>query len=294
MAALGRHIMRRLHITRSRHQCTVSEVNKNLSGDELLLKYTKPGVAVIGINRPKAKNSLSFGFIKVLEEIIDVLNKDQSLLVAILKSEVPGVFCAGADLKERAKMTEADVPKFVAIARNLFNEFSKVSIPTIAAIDGAALGGGLELALACDLRVASDNAKIGLPETKLAIIPGAGGTQRLPRLVGLSKAKELIFTGKALKGADAVKYGVVDYSVPPNEAGDAAYQRALLLANEILPQGPVALRAAKRAINEGIQVDIDSGLLIEESCYAQIVPTEDRTEGLRAFAEKRKPNYKGR
>eukprot|EP00112_Aurelia_sp_Birch-Aquarium-sp1_P013531 Seg2873.4 transcript_id=Seg2873.4/GoldUCD/mRNA.D3Y31 product="Enoyl-CoA hydratase domain-containing protein 2 mitochondrial" protein_id=Seg2873.4/GoldUCD/D3Y31 len=191
-------------------------------------------------------------------------------------------------------MTEADIPKFVAMARDLFHEFSKVPIPTIAAIDGHALGGGLELAMACDMRVSADNARIGLPETKLAIIPGAGGTQRLPRLIPLSKAKELIFTGRALKGQDAVNYGVVDYAVAQNENGDAAYHRAIQLAEEILPQGPVALRMAKKAINEGIQGDIDHGMAVEKACYAQIVPTEDRIEGLKAFAEKRRPNYKGK
>jgi len=294
MAAVGWHCSKRCGYASFRKLTTGLGIEKNLSGDELLLKCNDAGIAEIGINRPKAKNSLSFGFIKVLEEIIDFLSKDQTLRVAILRSEVPGVFCAGADLKERAKMTEADVPKFVSMARNLFHEFSKVPIPTIAAIDGAALGGGFELALACDMRVAADNAKIGLPETKLAIIPGAGGTQRLPRLISVSKAKELIFTGRALQGSDAVAYGIIDYFVPQNENGDAAYHRAIQIANEILPQGPVALRMAKRAINEGIKGDIESGLKVEESCYAKVVPTEDRIEGLKAFAEKRKPLYKGR
>lgn len=272
---------------------TVSLVPRNLSGDELKFGVTDEGIAVIGINRPEGKNSLSIGLCTVLAEIIEILAEDKSIRVAVLKSEVPGVFCAGADLKERRKMTEEDVPKFVSKARQLFHQFSQVPIPTIAALDGAALGGGLELALACDFRVAADNARIGLPETKLAIIPGAGGTQRLPRLLGLSKAKELIFTGRSMKGNEAADLGLVDYAVTQNANGDAAYIRGLEFAKQMLSQGPIAVRMAKKAINEGMQGTLEEGLAIEEQCYAGVVPTKDRLEGLQAFKEKRTPNYKG-
>eukprot|EP00794_Sanderia_malayensis_P005899 gene5899-6584_t len=293
----------------SKHRKLSNATFKALSGDELKFSSNEDGVAIIGINRAEAKNSLSFGFIKVLQEIIEELKVSKSVRLAILKSEVPGVFCAGADLKERAKMTEADVPKFVTLARNLFHDFSQVPVPTIAALDGAALGGGLELALACDLRVASHDAKIGLPETKLAIIPGAGGTQRLPRLLGIGKAKELIFTGKVLNGNEAAAIGLVNEAVTQNDAGNAAYLQALELGKKILPQGPIALRMAKKAINEGMQVDISAGLKVEEDCYAQnesggsnhrdftiftmVVSTKDRIEGLKAFKEKRRPKYIG-
>ncbi|TRY61530.1 hypothetical protein TCAL_01459, partial [Tigriopus californicus] len=139
-------------------------------------------------------------------------------------------------------------------------------------------GGGLEMAIACDLRVAADSAKMGLVETKLAIIPGAGGTQRLPRLVGPALAKELIFTAKVLNGADAAKFGLVNHSVEQNKAGDAAFERSLALAEQIIPNGPVGVRMAKVAINRGNEVDLSTGLAIEEACYAQVIPTKDRLE----------------
>lgn len=166
-------------------------------------------------------------------------------------------------------------------------------MPVIAALDGVALGGGLEMALACDLRVASSTAKMGLVETKLAIIPGAGGTQRLPRIVGQALAKELIFTARVLNGTDAYKIGLVNQVQEQNSNGDAAYLRALQLAKEILPQGPIAVRVAKWAISAGAQTDLDTALSIEELCYAQVIPTKDRLEGLKAFREKRPPVYTG-
>lgn len=270
-------------------------MEKNLD-DELRLEYLegdRQGIAVMSINRPEAKNSLSINLMRLFENAMDVISSDSSLRAVILRSIVPGVFCAGADLKERRKMTEADVPMFVSKARMLFQRLSEVPVPTIAAIEGAALGGGLEMTLACDFRIASTTSKLGLPETKLAIIPGAGGTVRLPRIVGPSKAKELIYTGRILRSTDAEALGLVDYSVEQNENGDAAYRRSLQLAEEILPQGPIALKMAKKCINKGIETDIYSALSVEELCYAQVIPTNDRREGLQAFKEKRKPIYKG-
>ncbi|XP_058022835.1 methylglutaconyl-CoA hydratase, mitochondrial isoform X4 [Ahaetulla prasina] len=199
----------------------------------------------------------------------------------------------GADLKERAQMHASEVSSFVSKARSTINEMANLPVPTIAAIDGIALGGGLELALACDIRVAASSAKMGLVETKLAIIPGAGGTQRLPRTIGVSLAKELIFSARVLDGEEAKSIGLISHVVEQNEAGDAAYRRALALAREFLPQGPIAMRVAKLAINQGMEVDLLTGLAIEEACYAQTIPTKDRIEGLLAFKEKRPPRYKG-
>merc|ERR1719277_1428429 len=190
-------------------------------------------------------------------------------------------------------MTPAEVGPNVAKGREIIGAWEKLPMPVIAAIDGVALGGGLEMALACDLRVASHDARMGLTETRLAIIPGGGGTQRLPRLVGPSVAQELIFTARVLNGAEAAGIGLVNHCVEQNEAGDAAYLRAMKLAEEILPQGPVAVKMAKIAINKGIQVDLQSGLAVEQGCYAQVIPTKDRIEGLTAFKEKRKPQYTG-
>ncbi|XP_012582080.1 PREDICTED: methylglutaconyl-CoA hydratase, mitochondrial isoform X2 [Condylura cristata] len=199
----------------------------------------------------------------------------------------------GADLKERVKMSSSEVGPFVSKIRSVINEIANLPVPTIAAIDGLALGGGLELALACDIRVAASSAKMGLVETKLAIIPGGGGTQRLPRAIGMSLAKELIFSARVLDGQEAKEVGLISHVLEQNQNGDAAYRKALDLAREFLPQGPVAMRVAKLAINQGMEVDLVTGLAIEEACYAQTIPTKDRLEGLLAFKEKRPPHYKG-
>ena len=173
-----------------------------------------------------------------------------------------------------------------------FNNFENMACPTISVIDGPALGGGCELSMCSDIRVSTETAMLGLPETGLAIIPGAGGTQRLPRLVGVSIAKELIYTGQRLTPAEALNIGLVNH-VRKDHA--EAMQKALDIANIIGGEkGPVAIRAAKQAISFGINMDLASALQFEEACYAKTIPTEDRLEGLRAFAEKRKPVYTGK
>lgn len=199
----------------------------------------------------------------------------------------------GADLKERASMSQEQVTTFVTNLRSLMSRIYNLPIPVIAAIDGVALGGGLELALACDMRTASKESKLGLVETKLAIIPGAGGTQRLSRIVGPSISKELIFTSKVINGEKAHQLGIVNDVAETNSSNDAAYQKSLNIAREIIPNGPIAIRMAKMAINRGIEVDLNTGLKFEEACYAQVIPTKDRIEGLTAFKEKRTPKYTG-
>ncbi|KAI3645570.1 hypothetical protein MP228_008498 [Amoeboaphelidium protococcarum] len=241
-------------------------------------------VSVLTLNRPSAKNALSKSLLADFNAAITELKAQKDCRVVI----------------ERATMNEAQVGEFVSLLRGTFSRLEEVSVPTIAAIDGVALGGGLEIALCCDLRVASDKALLGLPETKLAIIPGAGGTARLPRIVGASKAKELIFLGKRLSGNQAFDYGLVNEVAISIEAQDsqqqAAYQRALLLAKDMLQAGPIALKMAKRSINEGFYnggADLTKALQIEGEAYNGVLRTEDRLEGLRAFKEKRKPLYKG-
>ncbi|XP_069794804.1 enoyl-CoA hydratase domain-containing protein 2, mitochondrial isoform X1 [Narcine bancroftii] len=257
------------------------------------LEGNNSGIAVILMNRPHARNSLGKVFVMQLEEVIENLQKDKSVRVVLFKSEIKGVFCAGADLKERSKMSNTEVGHFVHKLRCLMSSIASLPMPTIAAIDGYALGGGLELALACDLRVAASSAKMGLIEVTRGLLPGAGGSQRLPRAVGISKAKELIFTGRQVDGKQAASIGLVNDAVTQNDLGDAAYQKALDLAKEILPQGPVALKMAKQAMNRGIEVEIASGMAIEEMCYAQVIPTKDRLEGMAAFIEKRLPHFTG-
>ena len=263
---------------------------------DLVVEYLEEkdhGIVVFGINRPKAMNALSKNLVKNLNEAVDAVKFDKNCRVLIIRSLAKGAFCAGADLKERAAMPPAEVGPAVARGRAIIGAWESLPMPVIAAIDGVALGGGLEMALACDLRVASDDARLGLTETRLAIIPGGGGTQRLPRVVGLAKAKELIYTARILRGRDAEAIGLVNHCVDQNEEGDAAYLRSLDLAREILPNGPIGVKMAKLAINKGTEVDIASGLSFEEAAYAQVIPTQDRIEALMAFREKRKPEFKG-
>lgn len=253
----------------------------------------KSGIAIIAINRPQAKNAISVRFLQLFTEALESLKHDKTVKAVIVRSLVPGIFCAGADLKERAKMAPSEVGPFVSKLRAMVSGLSTLPAPVIAALDGAALGGGLEIALACDLRIAASTSKMGLVEAKLAILPGAGGSQRLPRLIGVPLAKELIFTGRTLDGNAAHKIGLVNHVVDQNKDGDAAFHRALELAEEIAANGPVAVRMAKLAINYGSEVDLATGLAFEETCYAQVIPTKDRLEGLQAFKEKRPPKYIG-
>nr|XP_010950137.2 enoyl-CoA hydratase domain-containing protein 2, mitochondrial isoform X2 [Camelus bactrianus] len=245
------------------------------------------------MNRPRARNALGHVFVSELLEALAQLREDRQVRVLIFRSGVKGVFCAGADLKEREQMSNAEVGVFVQRLRGLMNEIAAFPAPTIAAMDGFALGGGLELALACDLRVAASSAVMGLIETTRGLLPGAGGTQRLPRCLGVALAKELIFTGRRLSGMQAQALGLVNHAVAQNEEGNAAYHRARALAQEILPQAPIAVRLGKVAIDRGMEVDIASGMAIEGICYAQNIPTRDRLEGMAAFREKRPPRFVG-
>lgn len=250
-------------------------------------------VTHLKLNRLEGRNSFSK---QMLQEFCSALesiksNEQSPTNVLVVSSNIPKVFCAGADLKERASMPEDQVAGFVSTLRDAFTMLERIPIPTIAAIEGIALGGGLELALCCDLRVAGTDAVLGLPETALAIIPGAGGTQRLPRLIGSSKAKELIFLAKRLSAAEAMSYGIVNECVAAGKALPRAHELALSIA----ANGPLALRMAKRAVDEGMHFSsLTQGLEVEKNCYAAVVPTADRREGLLAFMEKRKPQYTGK
>lgn len=201
------------------------------------------------------------------------------------------MFCAGADLKERKFMNDEEVKIFVRKLRSTFSMFEQMECPTISVVDGPALGGGCELALCSDMRVATKEAIFGLPETGLAIIPGAGGTQRLSRLIGVSRAKELIFTGDRLTADQALGIGLVNHV---SADFDSAIAKAKEIAAKIGEKGPIAIRAAKKAVHFGIDLDLEKGLALEDECYKMVINTEDRLEGLKAFAEKRKPVYKGK
>jgi len=245
------------------------------------------GIIVGLMNNPKSKNAMSKQFLNEIIMALDTLKFDKEARVLVLKSLVPSAFCSGADLKERRLLSSDDIPKSLDLIRRSVTAIANLPFPVIATIDGFALGGGLELALACDIRVASPKSRLGLPETKLAIIPGAGGTQRLSRIIGLAKSKELILTGKIISGEEAARIGLVNYLT------DNPYEKSIEIAEEILKTGPLASRLAKVAIDQGFQVELNSALVIEQQCYAQTLLTKDRQEALEAFAEKRAPKFKG-
>ncbi len=246
------------------------------------------GIVALTLNRPDRMNALGQQLIAEFAGHLAELNRDPEVRILIIKAN-GRAFCAGADLKERAQMSEPQVAQFVSKLRSTFATLYQHNKITVAMIQGAALGGGLELALACDLRYAANQAKLGLTETRLAIIPGAGGTQLLPRLIGVAKAKEMIYSARVVNGTEAAQTGLVHASVPLAELESFTMQRV----NAIAANGPIALAQAKKAIDMGIQGTLEEGLKIEQSCYAEIIPTQDRLEGLQAFREKRPPKYEG-
>lgn len=256
----------------------------------LLIVEEKNKAAVLTLNRPKVMNCLNFDLLLALRDEIERLQHRTDIRCLILTGAGDRAFCAGADLKERANLTQDQVKKFILTIRNLLTSIQNLTIPVISAVNGVALGGGTELALASDIRIASETATMGLTETRLAIIPGGGGTQRLPRIVGVAKAKELIFTGRRVDAAEALGIGLVNQTAPP----EGLMAACLEMAGMIAETGPIAVEMAKYAIDRGIETDLATGLAIESNAYRVTIPTEDRIEGLTAFREKRKPVYKGR
>jgi len=258
--------------------------------NKVLLVEEKDGIAVLTLNRPEVMNSFNFALLNSLKEQVDALKFNTNVRVVIITGADRKAFCAGADLKERTTFDELQVKEFIFTIRNLFTSIEHLNKPVIAAINGVALGGGTELALACDIRIAAMNASMGLTETRLAIIPGAGGTQRLPRLIGRGKAKELIFTGRRVDAREALQIGLVNQIYEP----ESLLTKCQKMAAMICETGPIAIEQAKYAINYGLETDLHTGLGIESNAYWVTIPTEDRLEGLAAFQEKRKPVYKGK
>jgi enoyl-CoA hydratase/carnithine racemase len=244
---------------------------------------------VLTLNRPQAMNALSRALLDALWVEVEKAAVRREVRALVLAGNAKA-FCAGADLKERAAMSPTEVRAFLRRIRGIMDLVERVPMPTIAAIEGVAFGGGCELALACDLRILGAGATIGLTECGLGIIPGAGGTQRLPRLIGAAKAKELIFTARRLDAAAADRVGMVNHVV---DAGQAV-PRALGLVREMAATAPLAVEAAKAAIDGGLATGISEGLLLEARAYEVTLYTEDRREALAAFAQKRKPVFTGR
>lgn len=255
----------------------------------VLVSKNDEGIVTITLNRPEAANALSLNMLYELHEAIHEIRFDRSVRCVIITGAGEKVFCAGADLKERAGMDPTQVRKTVSLIRGNMNDIESLPQPVIAAVNGMALGGGTEIALVCDIRIASDKAKFGLTETSLGIIPGAGGTQRLPRLIGRGRAKEMIYTAKRIDANEAEKIGLVEHVVTP----ETLIEKAMEVAQQIVRNAPIAVAQAKLAIDKGVEVDLNTGLAIEQNAYEVTIPTKDRLEGLQAFKEKRAPVYKG-
>ncbi len=247
-------------------------------------------LAVITINRPNVLNALNDQTISELHQCLREISREADVRVVILTGAGEKAFVAGADINELKVCDSLSGHRKSVNGQSLLNHIENMEQVVIAAINGFALGGGCELALACDIRIASENAKLGQPEVNLGIIPGYGGTQRLSRLVGRGKAKELIFTGDMVDAQEALRIGLVEKVVPLPELLKTAKE----IAQKIISKGPLAIKAAKRAINLGLNVDLKSGLDYEAMEFSAICATEDKSEGTSAFLEKRKPDFKGK
>jgi enoyl-CoA hydratase len=247
-------------------------------------------IAFVTLNRPEQLNCFDFDTLIQLEEILNRLASDTDVRAVIFTGSGEKAFSAGADLKERRTLSEKEVRRNVSKIRDVFTMVAELPQPTISAINGYAFGGGFELALACDFRYAAEGVQLGLTEVSWAIIPAAGGTQRLSRLIGISRAKEMILTARKITAEQAEQWGILNGVVTKQNLMNKAIQ----LAEEILKNGPLAVIQAKHAINYGSEVDLRTGLAMESKAYEIIIPTSDRVEALEAFNEKRPPRFKGK
>ena len=252
----------------------------------MVIDYKKEGrVAVFTINRPQAMNAMTpEGLSEFNKELID-FRDDPEIWVGIITGAGEKAFCAGADIKETLPYMAAGGPLAPTILRGM-----EITKPLIAAVNGLALGGGLEFALACDIRIAAENARFGLTEATIGLIPGWGGTQRLPRIIGTGRAAEMIFTGKIIDAAEAYRIGLVNAVVPLDKLMPTARE----WAENIMKAAPLAVRAVKKAMYSGLNTTLESGLQIELELENEVTKTEDFKEGVAAFKEKRKPAYKGK
>ncbi|HSB07425.1 MAG TPA: enoyl-CoA hydratase-related protein [Thermodesulfobacteriota bacterium] len=259
-----------------------------MNGENLI--YKKEGaLAHIIINREKALNALNHDLMMRLDQIFSELEQDDQVIVVVITGAGNKAFVAGADVKE-IKEAGNKRTELIGNGQEIFSRIRNSSQVVIAAVNGFALGGGCELALACDIRIASENAKFGFPEVKLGLMPGYGGTQLLPRLIGVGGAKYVIFTGEMLTATEAFQFGLVEKVCPP----DRLMEEANTLARKIAANGPFAVRACKRAINRGVGIPLDAALKLELEEYDKAAHSKDAEEGIAAFLEKRTPTFKGR
>ena len=256
------------------------------AADHVLMRADQ-GVAVVTLNRPQVLNALSQAVMEALAGTLETCDRDPAVRCIVLWGG-PRVFAAGADVREMADATTADVVTSYRFGQ--WARIRRVAKPIVAAVTGYALGGGCELAMLCDIIVASETAQFGQPEIRLGLMPGAGGTQRLTRAVGKSRAMEMVLTGRALTAQDAFAAGLVSRVVPP----ELCLDEAMRLAAEIARQAPVAVRLAKEAVLQAYETSLEAGLAFERRSFHSLFGTEDKREGVRAFLEKRRPEFRGR
>lgn len=247
------------------------------------------GIAIVKINRPKALNALNSETVDEIKDASESLDKNKDVKVVIITGAGEKAFIAGADILEMKPMNAMESMVFSQKGHDAFSAIENMSKPVIAAVNGYALGGGFEVAIACDIIYASEKAKVGFPETTLGILPGFGGTQRTAKLVGLAKAKELIFTGKTISAQEAYEMGLVNKVVPQ----DDLMKEVMNLAEKLKANGPLSIGLAKGCINKSLFLDINSALLMEAKAFGLCFSTKDQKEGMTAFVEKRKATFKG-
>lgn len=255
-----------------------------------ILYEKKDGIATITINRPQALNAMNKETIPEFLSSLKDADKDESVRVIIITGTGEKAFCTGLDLKTVRDISVIEAVATSRLGQKLTLAIEELGKPIIAAINGYALGGGLELAMACDIRLASENARIGQTELNVGLIPGWGGTQRLPRFVGKGIAKELMFTGKMIDAKTAERIGIINMVVAPEKLMSAVEE----LAKVIMSKPPIALRLSKELINKSVETDLGTGLVHEAEAFGILASTEDYKEGVSAFVEKRKPEYKGK
>ena len=272
------------------HMTDMSEPEKSTRP---MVRITRHGpgdhIAELVLDRPEAMNAVSTQMARDLGAACAELCADQDVRVVLVTSTSPKAFCVGADLKERSSFTDADLLAQRLVARAAYSGVLNLPMPSIAVVEGFALGGGLEIALSCDLVIAGSAAVVGLPEVSVGVIPGGGGTQLLTRRIGWSRAAGMIFTARRMSATEAGELGVVDEVVEPGAACD----RGLELAAQIAANSPIALRQAKRAMRFGSDVDLATGLEVEDGCWRATAFSADRAEGVAAFVEKRLPHWPG-
>ena len=258
---------------------------------ENIIYGKEKGIARITVNRPEKRNALNQAVRLELQQALRDIEEDDSIRVAIVTGAGDKAFIGGADITELKEMTPiACEARASTLGQQLYTDIENLRVPVIAMINGFCLGGGCEIAMCCDIRVASENARLGQPEINIGIFPGGGGTQRLPRLVGWGKAKELLYTGRIIDAAEAERIGLVDKVVPPDELESTVTE----LAETIASKSPVIIRLLKKAITRGMYSNLPDGLAYDKSTFSLCFATEDHYEGITAFLEKRQPEFKGK